>query len=271
MKKYFLLPAIMLLCVKLAMSQTSEQTLYKIFYKFEHLRDTTERGNYYTEEMVLLIGQKSSLYLSQTKIAQDAELKRKTDEMEKSGSGELNLGVIKQVTKEQWYFLKNNPVFYTVTEFKRSKYIVKQVSDAPRWSITKETKKIKGYTCQKATTIFKGRNYTAWFTTDIAGGNGPWKLNGLPGTILEAYDNKNEVRFSLISVVQSNTTEMIALPADGIHTDLASFEKMIKGYQNSTSSNKPGSGVKVEGVKLDGSSSNRKNSGMNNPIEKNNR
>ena len=61
------------------------------------------------------------------------------------------------------------------------------------WKITNETKKIGNFKCLKATAFFKGRNYTAWFTTAIPVSYGPWKLYGLPGLILEAYDTDKHV------------------------------------------------------------------------------
>ncbi len=52
-----------------------------------------------------------------------------------------------------------------------------------------------GLHCQKATTHFKGRDYTAWFCPDLPLHVGPWKLNGLPGVIVQAYDAKKDVQF----------------------------------------------------------------------------
>ncbi|MFT4031194.1 MAG: GLPGLI family protein [Siphonobacter sp.] len=56
-------------------------------------------------------------------------------------------------------------------------------------------KKIGSFPTQKATARFRGRNYTAWFCSEIPISDGPWKLNGLPGLILEAYDDTGEVKF----------------------------------------------------------------------------
>ena len=45
-----------------------------VHYKFSHLRDTTNRGNPYTENMVLLIGKRAGVYRSydhQLSVAQD--------------------------------------------------------------------------------------------------------------------------------------------------------------------------------------------------------
>jgi GLPGLI family protein len=65
------------------------------------------------------------------------------------------------------------------------------------WALQEETKKIGSFVCNKATTTFRGRNYTAWYSLDIKGSFGPWKFQGLPGMILEVYDEKREVVFSL--------------------------------------------------------------------------
>lgn len=63
------------------------------------------------------------------------------------------------------------------------------------WEIQNEKKKIGSYECTKATTTFRGRDFIAWFTTEIPLPFGPWKLHGLPGLILEAHDPKKEVYF----------------------------------------------------------------------------
>jgi GLPGLI family protein len=61
------------------------------------------------------------------------------------------------------------------------------------WNLGSETKTFGGLTCHKATGTFRGKNYTAWYTDAIPLPYGPWKLQGLPGLILEAYDEKKEM------------------------------------------------------------------------------
>lgn len=65
------------------------------------------------------------------------------------------------------------------------------------WEITNEKKIINSYNCQKAVGIFRGRTYTAWFTLEIPLPYGPWKLYGLPGLIIEAYDESKEFKANL--------------------------------------------------------------------------
>jgi GLPGLI family protein len=66
-----------------------------------------------------------------------------------------------------------------------------------KWNIEPEFKNFNTYTGQKATGNFRGRSYTVWFATEIPLPYGPWKLQGLPGIILEAIDDKNEIYFSV--------------------------------------------------------------------------
>jgi GLPGLI family protein len=66
------------------------------------------------------------------------------------------------------------------------------------WEIdVNEKKMIIGYNCTKATGTFRGRQYIVWFTEEIPFKFGPWKLNGLPGMILEAFDAYSEVSFTI--------------------------------------------------------------------------
>lgn len=60
------------------------------------------------------------------------------------------------------------------------------------WRLESEEKKVEGIPCKRATVRFKGRDYVAWYAPSIPISNGPWKLGGLPGLILEASDVRGE-------------------------------------------------------------------------------
>jgi len=69
-----------------------------------------------------------------------------------------------------------------------------------KWDISDDTLTVAGYLCQKATCRFRGRDYTAWFTTDIPINNGPWKFGGLPGLILKVYDKDKLCTFECVGI-----------------------------------------------------------------------
>lgn len=50
---------------------------------------------------------------------------------------------------------------------------------------------------------YAGRNWTAWYTEDIPIQFGSYKFNGLPGLILEIYDDKEHYHFTENSINQN--------------------------------------------------------------------
>lgn len=68
------------------------------------------------------------------------------------------------------------------------------------WEMHEDSKEVMGYTVQKATTSFAGRDYEAWFTMEIPIPDGPYVFYGLPGLIVELYDTENHYHFTLQSL-----------------------------------------------------------------------
>ena len=103
---------------------------------------------------------------------------------------------IKGNTLEEWatmpFAIDNENLHYTET------------LPLQKWSITKDTMTVCGYPCIKATCRWRGRDYTAWFTTDIPVSCGPWKFGGLPGLIMKISDNDNIYSWEAVTVETGN-------------------------------------------------------------------
>lgn len=69
-----------------------------------------------------------------------------------------------------------------------------------RWSLTDETATVLGHKCQKATCHWRGRDFVAWFASDIPIRRGPWLFGGLPGLILKVYDKDRHYTFEAVSI-----------------------------------------------------------------------
>ena len=91
-------------------------------------------------------------------------------------------------------------------------YIYEEDIVSPEWDIKEEAKTVAGYPCQRAEVDFLGRHWIVWFTQDIPISLGPWKLNGLPGLILEAMDENNEYHFTCMEIKNVSEGKPIAIP-----------------------------------------------------------
>lgn len=86
----------------------------------------------------------------------------------------------------------------TVHDFLSSQYYVYEDDLNPQdWNIEDSTKTVLGHECQKATCNFRGRQWTAWFATDVPISDGPWKFGGLPGLVMEVYDKGRQQYFCI--------------------------------------------------------------------------
>jgi len=85
-------------------------------------------------------------------------------------------------------------VTYYSDEFGEHEY---RYNEEPKflWKISKESKEILGYKTYLATTQYAGRNYEAYFAPQIPVQDGPYKFLGLPGLILEIFDEKKDHHF----------------------------------------------------------------------------
>jgi len=100
-----------------------------------------------------------------------------------------------------YYSDYTNKKGYTKKNIDGKTYLASEDMQKITWVIQpKKQKTIMGFVCEQAVGNFRGRKYTVWFTSEIPVPFGPWKLHGLPGLILEAKDNFNQVHFKAIKI-----------------------------------------------------------------------
>lgn len=257
-------------CFSYAQKSFTEPAIGKITYSFKHMRDTITK-HFHIEEMMLLYGRTMSAYSSETKYKQDS-VRYKAFENAASNGGEVDLGLVRPVTNERIIILSKDKKVLTEAPFQRNTYLITEPLEIIKWEILTSIKKINGFNCQKAICNFKGRNYEAWFTTEIPFSYGPWKFNGLPGLILDVSDTKKEVQFTAIGIYNA-TKKSIMLNDNVISTTKISFNKMMLAYLEGATRNSEFSNgdIRVEGISLNGSGNKKGNiTSINNPIEKEN-
>lgn len=212
----FLAFNVIILSVK---AQSPEMAKAIVHYKFSHVRDTSAKDKPYTENMVLYLGQTAIAYKSFDRKTQDALMRKQVEQQlaEQKGSTNINVKVTntKSITRAEIYQF---PVAGKMMRLESliTPYLIEETMPVINWKISADTASFGTLHCQKATAHFKGRDYTAWFCPDLPFRAGPWKLNGLPGLIVEAYDTNKEVEFKFDGMEQviPGAEPPAAMPAD---------------------------------------------------------
>lgn len=175
-----------------------EMAIAVVHYSFKHVNDTNFRDRPLKDEVVTYLSPQSSYYTtySDERIKNDIRAQKQA----KDYKGHLSVGFSGTPIKNFYLIRSGQKDMVELCAIASSFDIYKKESvyDVPDWKIEDEVKEIGGYNCQKAVTRFKGRNYVAWFTPEIPLPFGPWKLHGLPGLILSAEDDLQEVSFSYL-------------------------------------------------------------------------
>lgn len=161
-------------------------------------------GNNYGKEMVLIANPQKSLYFNTMSQYVDScnstpegkaklrEIQLKAWRVVKPDGTVTYDGRKLGLAPEKHIFLyveKNvNDGYLTVYDYKAgelSSYT--EPIDEIKWEIDEDsTKTIFGHECIMAVSAYHGRTWKVWFTPEIPIQDGPWKLRGLPGLILQA-------------------------------------------------------------------------------------
>lgn len=217
-------------------AQESDVALAHIKYEFVHIDDTNFRDNPRREDMMLYIGEHTTLYNSFTLAATLENMKK--DMAGKQQAGSRFFVNSPNMSNEALYLFPQESSAFIVNKLGTSTYIIPQEYPRIDWQIGEKAKEIGGYQCQQAIGTFGGRTYTAWFTTELPFPYGPWKLHGLPGLILEAEDAKQEVIFRYAGFdKEADGTIALELPKDAVTTTAMEFAKAKTAFDKNPTAN----------------------------------
>ena len=127
------------------------------------------------------------------------------------------------------------------------------------WAVGDSTRTILGYECFLASADYHGRKWIVWFSPEIPVAAGPWKLQGVPGLILEASTEDGLYRFVADGIQQTEKLiSPIYLANEYEKTDRVKFLKAKRGFMDnpigSINAQFSGSGVSIRSVKVSGDS-----------------
>ncbi len=182
------------------------KTTHLIQYRVTYSLDTARHGFRQNEELYLYSGKQCSVFTNYNRLK---EIQKREELQQKHPTKTLNIHFDHNSTN-----LSFNKVFYknlnthsvlTLAHLQDSAYFYPEPQQL-KWSITDEKRNFYGYTTQKATTHYAGRDYVAWYTTEIPFKDGPYNFCGLPGLIVKLYDTDNDYHFKFQSIQKTPDT-----------------------------------------------------------------
>jgi len=198
-----------------AAAQKSDPVLARVRYTAIHASDTLSGKPAHPENMLLFIGKHRALYTSYDKInfeiASEASFRAKMAARVNNGRP---VAVIDEEapawihdTTYQYVFDENK--WYTRETLAFQFYLSEEKAPLLHWKISPDTANFSGLHCQKATLTFEGKNWIAWFAPELPYPSGPWKLNGLPGLIVEAYDEQQDIAFRFAGIEKAQAGDHV--------------------------------------------------------------
>src|SRR5579871_169187 len=138
----------LILSAMAATAQQSDTAQVLVHYKFSHVRDTSNRGKPYTENMVLVIGKHAGVYRSYDRQLSEAEDKRRMKEtIASSAGGPVNFN--RHITGSgAEYFQFPNDKRLLRKEFLFGNFLVDGALPVIDWRITGDTATYGGLHCQ---------------------------------------------------------------------------------------------------------------------------
>lgn len=181
MKTNFIALVLIIVFNNYSIAQT-HRFIYDVIYKKDSTSNITTKENY-----ILDIGTKETKYYTYDFFVADSLI---TNNIPFPKEMKLNTSDI--------IVHKNNNNEFSQYDLLENTVLQLQTNDTQKWNLSQEKKNVKNLSLQKAITTWGGRNWTAWFAEEIPFQEGPYKFHGLPGLIVEIYDDKKNYHFELV-------------------------------------------------------------------------
>lgn len=191
---------------------------FNVKYKYIFYPDSNRTTGAVVTDMILQVGSGISRFSQLTSVLSDSlyyfcpedrTVFQKINDLYNAHGGHVfsRYNIYKNYPRKgDIYFLthRGSEKLFSVLDNERIEWVLDSKSDTV----------ILGFSCQKAYASFRGRNYIAWYTSDIPINDGPYKFRGLPGLIVLIYDRKELHRFEITEVNENSVNTPIFIESD---------------------------------------------------------
>ncbi len=172
----------------------------KCIYKLEFQVDSTEPKSRRSEEMLLFLCDNYSVFKSKNNCRNDSSA-QKPNNINNTGKIVFS-NMASTATYFRFTIIKDSVNLLKYSDFiDIDRYEYSEPKNTINWLISDDTATVSGFHCQKAYAMYGGRKWEAWFSSEIAVSEGPYKFNGLPGLIIKISDSQEYFSFLLTEII----------------------------------------------------------------------
>lgn len=215
----------------------------RVIYEYKFAPDSTKTDSLKTEWMYLDISKKGSKFYSKSTFESDSTVQESIKKQLASGMRNVSISRQRQGGEINYEVEKTYPEYKTYLIANIGNDTYKVLEDRKmNWKIAPDKKQIGEFKVQKANTVFAGRSWTAWFTTDVPIQDGPYKFSGLPGLIVEISDQSGTHKMELKGLKKIQETKTEELNTQGkdipftkkkpIDVNRQQYVKQLKQFEN---------------------------------------
>ncbi len=246
-------------------SEILDSANVSVSYTITWKEDTLNLEKIRSEKMLLFVGKSVSLFMSKNTykillIGRQAESEGRLMDL-------LNGEDIKNYVSRFSYRIYKNYPTGQITYMERimpTDFQYSEPLDVFQWQLTDSTTTIGDFKANYAYTVYGGRRWVAWYTTEIPISDGPYKFRGLPGLIIRLYDDQKHYVFEMEKLERYEEGVPIELiDKDWVETNRNDFLKARENLKRDIVNRVQEAGVDVEGQQRVA----RNVAKRNNPIE----
>ena len=178
---------------------TDNSTITQLVYDF-NFKVFEDEENVQNEKMLLSIDRMRTSFMTESQYKLDS-IFFITNKPAPTVEEEFDLLIDMQKSKNPYRIYSENKSILYRRSLNQNHYIYQEDINL-KWELLPGNKEVLGYSCKKAKMEYAGRVWYAWYTYEIPLNAGPYKFKGLPGLILEIYDEELIFNFKAISLKQ---------------------------------------------------------------------
>ena len=125
------------------------------------------------------------------------------------------------------YLDKANKKMDMYEDFASKVYKILDVFPEISWQLVNESKEINKIKVLKAVGKYRGKTWEVWYAPSIPYSFGPWKLNGLPGLILDAKETDGNIFYQAENIEYNVVCDICEPPTEKVLKEITLKDFLI--------------------------------------------